>query len=215
MNIAEKIIKDMETPEGKARIDKWVEEYWAKEKVKNEKIKTLMSNTTYIDWLNQFTQDKDEFYDDDWLYCTEKISEFDKENVKKLCLLYKGIENYSQQNHIYPKPCEFGNFYKIKLNDFGFKIGILVGQGTVFFFKKASLEDDKDFIDFNSIMIEKKQDNLEQINTALNALSNMIITDYENGVPLESIINTINNTIKEITSKKEDKSKVLVRKIKN
>ena len=144
MNAAEKILKDMETPEGKARMNKWVEEYIAKEKVKSEKIKSMMSNTAYIEWLNQFTQDKDGFSDDDWLYFPEKISESDRENVEKLCLFYEGIDKYSKQNHIYPIPCEFGNFYRVKLNAFGFEIGILVGQGTVFFFNKASLEDVQD-----------------------------------------------------------------------
>ena len=67
MNAAEKILKDMETPEVKARMKKWVEGYIAKEKVKSEKIKSMMSNTAYIEWLNQFTQDKDGFSDDDWL----------------------------------------------------------------------------------------------------------------------------------------------------
>lgn len=212
MNAAEKILKDMETPEGKARMNKWVEEYIAKEKVKSEKIKSMMSNTAYIEWLNQFTQDKDGFSDDDWLYFPEKISESDRENVEKLCLFYEGIDKYSQKNHIYPIPCEFGNFYRVKLNNFGFEIGILVGQVTVFFFNKASLEDDKKFIDFNDIIIGKKQDNVDQINATLDSLSNMVITAYESGVPIEAIVSTLDNTIKGITSKKEDKPKTLVRK---
>lgn len=212
MTAAEKILKDLETPEGKERMNKWVEEYIAKEKAKSEKIKRMMSNPTYIEWLNQFTQDKDGFSDDDWLYFPEKISESDREKVEQLCLFYEGINKYAEKNHIYPTPCEFGNFYSVKLNNFGFEIGILVGQGTVFFFNKASLEDDKEFIDFNDIMIEKKQENVDQINATLDSLSSMVTTAYENGVPIEAIVNTLDNTIKGITSKKEDKPKTLIRK---
>ena len=127
-------------------------------------------------------------------------------------MFYEGVDKYSQQNHIYPILCECGNFYRVKLNDFGFKIGTLVGQGTVFFFNKVALEDDKEFINFNDIMIEKKQDNVDQINAILDSLSNMVITAYENGVPIEAIVSVIDNTIKGITSKKEDKTKILVRK---
>lgn len=212
MNATEKILKDMETPEGKARMNKWAEDYIAKEKVKSEKIKSMMSNTAYIEWLNQFTQNKDRFSDNDWLYSPEKISESDRENVEKLCLFYEGIGNYAQQNHIYPIPCGFGNFYRVKLNGFGFEIGILVGQGTAFFFKKVSLEDDKKFIDFNDIIIGKKQDNVDQINASLDSLSSMVITAYESGVPIEAIVSTFDHTMKGITSKKEDKPKTLVRK---
>ena len=212
MNAAEKILKDMETPEGQERMKKWAEKYIAEQRENDLKIKNMMSNTTYIEWLKQFTQDKEGFSDDDWLYFPEKISESDKKNVEILHLFYNGIGRYAEKNHIYPTPCDFGNFYRVKLNGFGFEIGILVGQGTVFFFNKVSLEDDKEFIDFNDIMTEKKQDNVDQINTTLESLSNMVVTAYESGVPIEAIINTLDNTIKGITSKKEDKPKTLVRK---
>ena len=129
-----------------------------------------------------------------------------------LHLFYDGIDKYAGENHIYPTPCDFGNFYRVKLNDFGFEIGILVGQGTAFFFNKASLEDDKEFIDFNDIMIGKKQNNVDQINVTLDSLSSMVIDAYENGVPIEAIVSTLDNTIKGIASKKEDKTKTLVKK---
>lgn len=211
MRADEKILKDMQTPEGKAKMNEWIKDYVVKEKVKNEKIKSMMSNTTYIEWLKQFTRNKDGFSDDEWLYFPEKISETDRKNVEKLCLLYKGIANYSQQNYIYPIPCEFGNFYRVKLGNFGFEIGILVGQGTVFFFNKVLLEDDKYFIDFNDILLGKKQDNVDQINATLDSLANMIITAYESKVPIEAIVSTLENTIKNLISKKENKPKTLVR----
>ena len=34
MNAAEKILKDLKTPEGKAKMDKWVEKYITKQKEK-------------------------------------------------------------------------------------------------------------------------------------------------------------------------------------
>ena len=204
------IIKAMETPEGKARMAKWIEKYLTKEKAEREKIRKLMSNTAYIEWLKQFTQDIDGFSNDDWLYSPEKLSEADRENVEELSLFYEGVANYSKQNHIYPVSFDYGNFYLVKLNDFGFEIGIYVGQGISHFFNKAQLEDDKEFLDFNDIINGKKQDNVDQINATLDSLSSMVVTAYESGVPIEAITNTLSNTINEITSKKDGKK--LVRK---
>ena len=82
----------------------------------------------------------------------EKLNESDREKVGKLYLLYEGIDCYAEENHISPESCKFGNYYSVKLNDFCFEIGILIGQGTVFFFNKVPLEEDKEFIDFNDIM---------------------------------------------------------------
>lgn len=41
----------------------------------------------------------------------------------------------------------------------------------------------------------------------------MVVTAYESGVPIEAIVNTLGNTIKRIISKKEDNTKILVKKI--
>lgn len=212
MSLAEKISKEIETPEGKAKISKWVAEYIEKENVKSENIKVIMSNTNYLEWLCKFTQDKEGFSNDDWLYFPELIKDSDKENVEKLCLFYEGIDKYARQNHIYPTQCEFGNFYKIRLNEIGFEIGILIGQGTVFFCNKVSVEKEEEFIDFNDIMTGKKQEQLDQINANLVSLSNMIVTAYESGVPIEAITYTLENTIKEITSQKGNKPNSLTKK---
>lgn len=212
MNTTEEILKELNTPKGKATMDKWIDEFIAKTKARNEKIETMMSNTNYIEWLNSFTKDKEKFADDDWVYCPEKLDETDREKVSMLSMLYEGIEKYALENYIFPTPCDFGEFYRVKLNDFTFEVGIMVGQGTIFFFNKTSLEDGKDFIDFNDVITKTKKDNVDQINSILDSLSKMVVSAYENGVPIEAIINTLNETIEDITSKKEDKSKSLVRK---
>ena len=90
MDVGEKILKDLETPEGLEKMHNWLDKYAKKEKDKYEKIKIMMSNTNYLEWLNQFTQDKNGFYDDDWQYSPDLITESDKENVEKLGLFYEG-----------------------------------------------------------------------------------------------------------------------------
>lgn len=154
----EEILEKMETPEGKAIMNKIAEEYIKQEKIKSEKIKNIISDTAYIEWLKQFAQDKDKFFSDDWVYTQKKLSEVERENISKLYLFYEGISQYASQNYILPLPCEFGNFYRIKLDDYYFKVGVLVGQGTVFFFNKETLNNRKEFIDFNDVMAQVNQD---------------------------------------------------------
>lgn len=213
MNTIAEILKNWDTPESKAAREEAYKEFIIKEKERSEKTNKLMSNTEYINWLYKFTQDKERFSDDDWLYYPERISKYDRDNVKDLGLFYEGVSNYAQQNHIYPTPCDFGDFYKIKFNDFGFEIGIMIGQGTVFFFNKSILENEKEFIDFNDIMTGKKQDNVDYINATLDSLSNMVVNAYESGVPIVAIINTLDNTIRNLSSEKEcGQGKQLTRK---
>lgn len=212
MDVGEKILKDLETPEGLAKMHNWLDKYAKKEKDKYEKIKIMMSNTNYLEWLNQFTQDKNGFYDDDWQYSPDLITESDKENVEKLGLFYEGIEKYATSNYISPSLCEFGNFYKIRLDEKGFEIGFLIGQGTVFFCKKVAVENKQEFIDINDIITGKKQEKTDKINASLETLSNMVLTAYENGVPIESIVYTLDNTIEKIISQNQDNSKTGLRK---
>lgn len=149
------IIKDLLN--AKIDIVEWINDYAEKENVKNDKIVSLISNTDYFEWLNQFTQDKEGFFNDDWLYTPESIKDSDKANVEKLCFFFKGIDEYATQKNIYPLQCEDGNFYKIRLDAIGFEIGVLVGQGAVFFCKKVTVENEQEFIDFNDIMMNQRQ----------------------------------------------------------
>ena len=201
------IIKEFETPDEKAIMDKLVKDYIARETVKNEKIKNIISNPDYIKWLHKFTLDKDIFYDNEWRYCSKQISNLDRENVEKLSLLYEGIDKYAKLNYICPTPCKFGHFYNIRFNNLGFEIGVVVGQGTEFFCKKVIAEND--FIDFNDIMINKKQDNVEMIKSSLESLSNMVLSAYEKGVPIEFISSTLDIILLQINSMEDNKSRIL------
>ena len=183
-----------------------------------EETEKIMSNTTYIEWLIQFTQDKESFYDDEWSYFPEKISESDKENVEKLGLFYKGITKYADNNYIDPTPYNYGEFHKVKLNDFRFEIGYMAGQGVTYFFRKAPLEDDKEFIDFNDIMTGKEQDYVKQYRERLKSLEDLIMNEYEMGIKIPAIKKTINDAVQKIESQEEAKKakpKKLVRTNKN
>lgn len=213
MNGAERILKEIETPEGQEKIKKWAEEYFAKENAKNIKIQEILSNTDYIKWLDSFTLEHSSFFDDDWLYSPEKISKEDLEQVNNLHIMYCGIERYASKNYIYPTDCDFGNFYKVKLENTGFEIGMLVGQGTLFFCNRVQIENQKKFIDFNDILNNKNNNNVTTIKNKLNELSNLVVSLYKSGVPLEAIVITLDNTLNEINSQNDlEHAKVLKRK---
>lgn len=210
MDVAERILNEMNTPEGKEKLKKWADEYRARLDERNLKIQEMFANSEYIDWLSRFTLENQNFSDDMWLYFPEKISKEDGSRVDDLCLMYEGIDKYASENYIFPYHCDFGNFYKIKFNDVGFEIGTLSGQGTIFFCSRVSIEDEKEFIDFNDIINNKKSDNVTTIENSLNELSEHVISLSNNGVPLEAITNTLNSTLSKLHLEKEvSKVKVL------
>lgn len=203
MNIAEMVSKEINTPKGQEKMKKWLEEYTRKENIKNKKIEEMLSNTDYLKWLENFTITHSSFTDDDWLYFPEKLKEDDRNQVERLHLMYSGIEKYASENYIYPIACDFGNFYKIRLGNTGFDIGRLDGQGTLFFCNRVEVENEKNFIDFNNIMNNKKGDNVCVIKNNLKELSNIIVSLYESGVPIQAIVKTLDNTLDDINFKND------------
>ena len=177
-------------------------------KDKNEVINSMISSTEYIEWLIQFTQDKDGFSDDNWDYSDERLSDIDKEMVDKLSLFFESINFYAKNNYIYSMTRPLGECYQIKINNNGFEIGYITGQGTSFYCKKIQLDVEKDFIDFMDIINNKKQSNVEYIENSLNNLSNVLMDLYDNGIPIEAMIEIFNLFIRHTNSIEKEKNKV-------
>ncbi len=169
--------------------------------------KIIMSNPEYIEWIEEFTKDKQGFSDED----IHLYKDAEKANIEKLRLFYRGLDTYAKANHIYPELNEFGCFYKVKYNNSGYQVGYFEGQGTtVYYLTILSLRRNKEFIDFNDVLSNKKQENVDAINKSLSTISNDIITAYNNGVPIEAIANTFNSTIERLTSKNDDETRKLI-----
>jgi len=195
------------------KIKNFGEEFFRKENEEKNKMENMLSDTDYIKWLEKFTLEHSGFTDEDWLYFPEKITKEDLEKVNDFHLMYNGIEEYACKNYIYPTSSAFGKIYKIKLDNTGFELGKQVGQGTRFFCNIIEIKEEKDFIDFNDVINNNKRDNVLYIENKLNDLSNYIIYLYENGIPLEAIEDTLNDTINKINSKNNlSQPKVLKRK---
>lgn len=190
----------------KEKADKFIRDYLEGLKVSETKRQEMFSNINYLKWLESFTVEHPGFSDDDWLYFPEKISQEDNEKVKNLHLFYEGIDLYAKKNYIYPTECDFGGYYNIKLDNIGYEIGMLVGQGTVFFCKRTPLNKDLEYIDFYDIMSGKKKDGVDVITEQLEDLSNRVLVLYKKGVPLDALIETLDATLTGIKKKKNTKS---------
>ena len=213
MDEFEILLEELNKPETKETVNKVVEEYNAKEKKKTDKKKKIMSGIEYIAWLIDFTKDIEGFTDNDWDYVSEKLSKEDQEKVDDLPLFFEGIYDYARKNYIYSIAEHLGECYRIRIGDIGFEIGYITGQGTAFFCKRIPI--DTTTIDYIDILTNKKQDNVDFIEDELHNLSDVIMSVYNNGVPIEAIEEMINETMRSITLMercKGEKSKKLTKK---
>lgn len=204
MNI-DKILKEMDTEQGKQKRIEAAQKLIAKQNMLDEKAKRLVSNSEYMNWLNKITIEKPSVSPEGFLSCPEKISDKDKALVEQLPLLYQGIEDYAERNYIYPTPYGFGGFYKIRFNGVGYEVGMITGQGTVFFCTRVEIQNENEFIDFNDIMNNKEQDNVKEIKEKIDNLSQMITSLCEAGVPYEAIKQTLEAKLYEIQSEIDNK----------
>ena len=122
-------------------------------------------------------------------------------------IFFKGILRYAKENYIYPIVHSLGESFQIKINDNRFEIGYITGQGTSFYCRKISLDKAKEAINYMDIVNNIEQDHTAYFDYKLERLSTLINDLYHYGVPIEAIIETVNNTINNIAKDKKGKSK--------
>ena len=148
-----------------------------------ELVKTLISNTEYILWLENFTISNPAFEDDTWLYQSDEISKEDSERVDELNSFFEGIMEYADRNFIPLCYNEYSTYIFIKFNNIGYRIGVMVGQGSVTYCERVDISSDNIFIDFDDIMNNKKQENVDYICERLDSISSIIQELLKVGVP--------------------------------
>lgn len=195
----------------KEKADKFIMDYFKMLKNNDKKSKEIISNTDYLKWLERFTTEHQSFTDDTWLYFSEKISKEDHEMVNSLHLLYRGIVQYAKKNYIYPVECEYGGYYRIKLDNIGYEIGMLIGQGSLFFCNRTELDSNLEYIDFNDIIGNKKKEHVDIISKELKDLSDKVLELYKKGIPLEALIEALETTLTRIKKEENNPTKTLKR----
>lgn len=191
----------------KKKLDDWFEKLIAADENK----KKILSNNDYINWIIDFIKIHGDFSDEDWLYSEENLSEGDEENVKNLSLFFDVINEYAERNYIYPTSTRFNVTYCIKYNDYGLEVGISPGQGCICYCNKVEIDDESTFIDFNDVLTNKKQPQVDYIEGELHHVSQSIINAHQNGVPLVAIEKAVRNTINSLKEQEVVDPKILCR----
>lgn len=157
--------------------------------------KELISNTEYILWLENFTIANPSWSDDNWLYRPEKISKEDYKRVEELHCFFNGIVDYAKRNFLSLCYDEFGSYVFIQFNNVGYRIGEMSGQGTLAYCERVDISSDNLFIDFNDILENKKQKNVDDINKKLNTMCKIIEELLNIGVPSKAISTRVQNAL--------------------
>ena len=172
-----------------------------KELKKKEDIKKILSNKDYIEWVKNFMRGKETVY----AYEFEEDEYFKKdlENIDMIPSFFQVIENYAKDNFLYPTDTEFGYYFSIKYQYKGYDVGVIAGQGVDYYIAKSHEKDIDNFIDFERILNNEKQDNYINITTRLENIKREIINSYEDDVPLEAIEDMVDNVVKTLKKKRK------------
>ena len=105
------------------------------------KANSLISDYSYIDWLEKFTLINNEFADDTWAYSKESISKADYDCVIDLAYVRMAISAYCQRFHV--EFCAEDEFeferYHIKHNGVGYRISLFCGQGSYVWIQREEI----------------------------------------------------------------------------
>lgn len=169
-----------------------IQNFIVEQKSHEERIQGMVSNTDYIDWLDQFTLQNPIFSENDWLY-SDVLKSSDKRNVQDLFLFFRAIDNYAKRNYIAPFVSESRIEYAVHKDDFFFQIGYqLMGDNLVFCERTEPM---KNSIDFYQVMNKNLPMRTMYIDQKLGEISSEIreLMDVM-GVPIEFIEDMICST---------------------
>ena len=152
---------------------KITEKYIEKEKKIKQRKEEILESEEYINWLEEYTERKDKFTNDD----------SHDENVEKLEALYLIIEEYAEENFVFSSKTTFGHYYTIKYNNVNYNIGYMAGQEVFFYCERTNEEN---ILDFKDILEGKKQPSTELIKLKLNKL-NLLINELSLIFPEENL----------------------------
>lgn len=117
-------------------------------KKREDIINEMVLDNNYINWLMNYTEG-------DTVFCINEVTLDDKYlleiNANKLGFLYSIISEYADNNGIYPRPCGYGIYYKIRIGNTGFDIGKTVVPSISYYCNREQVTNKEDYIDYNDI----------------------------------------------------------------
>ncbi|MBQ6135620.1 MAG: hypothetical protein IJI60_04830 [Bacilli bacterium] len=183
--------------EKKEKILKFIEE----QKSHEARIQGMVSNTDYVDWLDQFTLQNPIFSENDWIF-SDTLSIEDKKNVQDLFLFFRAIDSYAKRNYIAPSVVDNRIGYTLHKDDFFFQIGYHLEEDNLFFCER--LAPVKGSIDFYQVMNKNLSMRTMYIDQALSEISSEIreLVDVME-VPIEFIEDMVCNVKREFDEEKK------------
>ena len=125
--------------------------------IQNIMIQEDVVNYDYIQWLEDFLQDREYFCDELQKNDDNLLSIFDLDNMTKLGFLYNAINNYAGNIGISPYFFDNGSYFLIKYNNIGYRV--INYDGVVNYCQKIQINNYEYFIDVVEIINEKSQNN--------------------------------------------------------
>ena len=165
----------------------------------------------YVLWLNDFMKNHNQVDTYSYQYESNILGE-DCPYIQYLNEFYFIVENYASKNHIYPEMKPYGEYYNISICDALYKIGYDIGQGSMFYIEKSTNQEEKNYININDVIENKRRPGVENINDKLKNLEDMIISLHEDGIPVEAINLTMRSAYSKIASNVEKENQKTRRK---
>lgn len=159
---------------------------------RSKRQKELISNTSYIEWLCEFTQVRKKFISTQWVYQTDLLFADDSKNVDLLPDFFAAIEEYCEKNMIAYTGTQTERSYAIKYKGVHLDIGVCIGQGAFNFVERKDEVSDKD-IDFEDIINAASHELLDKKLQKISELENLLDEMKDLGMSKEQIITVIKN----------------------
>ena len=173
-------------------------------KILEKKQEDIRKKLNYMLWLEKFTENNPKFSNFDFLDGRKNLSEEDKKNIYCFNLFYNVIKKYCENNYIYPViDSKNSSHFNIKYNNIGYQIGLSCGEYSYMYCKRNDNYDDT-YINYEDILLNKKQPHTDDIKKILEELQTIVISYYEQGIPIQAIQSSLNEIEIQLFNKSEN-----------
>ena len=155
----------------------------------------------YAEWLTDFLETHNKIDTEDIKYSSNGFAPKDAAYIYNIDRFFTSIEEYANNNHLYPVRVDYGAYFYIMINEKMYKVGVDAGQGVSFYVKPNDDENVKNHIYLEDIVYNKKRPGVDNINDKLNNLKNLILELHEDNVPEESINRAVTEALLEVREK--------------
>ncbi len=183
--------------------EEWFINYCRKLETNTIETHRILSNDSYINWLITFSE-KITSLSEESISINGNCSKEEILYISRLRYLYEVIRMYADKSYIAPYEIDGKYVYYIEYKGVVLEIGLTIGENNSCNFKRLdNIPNDIVVINFKSIKEDKNSLKNDYIKVRLSELSNHIVQLINNGIPVDEIRKTTEETIK-LRLKKED-----------